>query len=161
MFNRTFLRLAQNSQRRFRARIAIPTTTKHTGSTLMDIHIEERAGRKGGRGADDHRRGKAAGGRGGHGSGGGGGRGQVNREVAVSKALSKLLRHAAEDEGLVLDKEGFARLDQVVRFACLSFWRHLHLHLARLLEDFWVWSRAHTPIDDEHALVSFTDLLGR
>lgn len=127
----------------------------------MDIHIEERAGRKGGRGADDHRRGKAAGGRGGHGSGGGGGRGQVNREVAVSKALSKLLRHAAEDEGLVLDKEGFARLDQVVRFACLSFWRHLHLHLTRLLEDFWVWSRAHTPIDDEHALVSFTDLLGR
>lgn len=37
-----------------------------------------------------------------------------NREVAVSKALSKLLRHAAEDEGLALDPEGFARLDQVV-----------------------------------------------
>jgi hypothetical protein len=48
----------------------------------------------------------------------------VNREVAVSKALSKLLRHAADDEGLVLDQEGFARLDQVVRLACLSFWRH-------------------------------------
>jgi hypothetical protein len=113
MFNRTFLRLARNSQHRFGARIAIPTTTNHIRSTLMDIHIEERAGRKG--------RGKAAGGRGGH---SGGGRGQVNREVAVSKALSKLLRHAADDEGLVLDQEGFARLDQVVRLACLSFWRH-------------------------------------
>jgi 2'-phosphotransferase len=39
----------------------------------------------------------------------------MNREVAVSKALSKLLRHAAEDAGLTLDGEGFARLDQVVR----------------------------------------------
>jgi RNA:NAD 2'-phosphotransferase (TPT1/KptA family) len=38
----------------------------------------------------------------------------MNREVAVSKALSKLLRHAAEDAGLSLDGEGFARLDQVV-----------------------------------------------
>ena len=38
----------------------------------------------------------------------------MNREVAVSKALSKLLRHAAEDAGLALDSEGFARVDQVV-----------------------------------------------
>jgi hypothetical protein len=112
----------------------------------MDIHIEERAGRKGGRRADDHRRGKAAEGRGGHGSGGGGGggRGQVNREVAVSKALSKLLRHAAEDEGLVLDKEGFARLDQVVRFACLSFWRHLHLHLSQVCSRIFGSGHVHT-----------------
>jgi len=44
-------------------------------------------------------------------AGGGGGQG---REVQVSKALSKLLRHAAEEEGVQLDKEGFARLDQVV-----------------------------------------------
>jgi RNA:NAD 2'-phosphotransferase (TPT1/KptA family) len=44
----------------------------------------------------------------------------MNREVAVSKALSKLLRHAAEDEGLALDNEGFARLDQVVSFSVLQ-----------------------------------------
>ena len=60
------------------------------------------------------------GGRGGRGgkSGGGGG-GEMNREVAVSKALSKLLRHAAEEVGLAMDAEGFARVDQVVRFLIL------------------------------------------
>jgi len=36
--------------------------------------------------------------------------------VVISKALSKLLRHAAEDEGLKLDEEGYARLDLVVSF---------------------------------------------
>lgn len=44
---------------------------------------------------------------------GGGGGGQ-NREVLISKALSKLLRHAAVDEGLKLDDEGFVGLDLVV-----------------------------------------------
>ena len=43
----------------------------------------------------------------------------MNREVAVSKALSKLLRHAAEDVGVTLDGEGFARLDQVVSLPAL------------------------------------------
>lgn len=38
----------------------------------------------------------------------------MNREVAVSKALSKLLRHAAGDAGVKLDAEGFASLEQVV-----------------------------------------------
>jgi len=61
-------------------------------------------------GGKSNRRGK--GGRGGGRSGGGGG--VQGREVQVSKALSKLLRHAAEEEGVQLDKEGFARLDQVV-----------------------------------------------
>lgn len=42
----------------------------------------------------------------------------MNREVAVSKALSKLLRHDAEKEGLALDGEGYARVDEVV---CLIF----------------------------------------
>ena len=54
--------------------------------------------------------GRARGGRGGRAGGGG----AEIREVAVSKALSKLLRHAAKDEGITLDAEGFARLDQVV-----------------------------------------------
>jgi 2'-phosphotransferase len=44
----------------------------------------------------------------------GGGGGRQSREVMISKALSKLLRHDAEKEGVVLDREGFARLDQVV-----------------------------------------------
>ena len=75
-----------------------------------ELEIEDRGARhstRGGRG-----RGKGSGARGGSGSGRAGG--GMNREVAVSKALSKLLRHAAEDVGLTLDGEGFARVDQVV-----------------------------------------------
>ena len=81
-----------------------------------ELNIDERGARnQGGRG-----RGKGRAGRGGRSDGGKwGGRGEMNREVAVSKALSKLLRHAAEDEGLALDGEGFARLDQVVSFPLL------------------------------------------
>jgi hypothetical protein len=47
---------------------------------------------------------------------GGSGGGVMNREVAISKALSKLLRHAAVDAGLKLDPEGFCRVDQAVCF---------------------------------------------
>ncbi|KAF8864111.1 Tpt1/KptA family RNA 2'-phosphotransferase [Acephala macrosclerotiorum] len=47
----------------------------------------------------------------------------MNREVAISKALSKLLRHAAEEAGLKLDAEGFAPLDQVLKWQRL---RSLH-----------------------------------
>ncbi|KAJ4304464.1 tRNA 2'-phosphotransferase [Collariella sp. IMI 366227] len=42
------------------------------------------------------------------------------REEELSKALSKLLRHQAESAGLVLDKEGFARLDGVILHAVRS-----------------------------------------
>lgn len=67
--------------------------------------------------ARESKRGKGGGGKQNHGGGksgkGGGGRTE-NREVMVSKALSKLLRHAAGDVGLALDTEGFARVDQVV-----------------------------------------------
>lgn len=52
-------------------------------------------------------------GHGGKGGGGGGGGGQ-GREVQVSKALSKLLRHRAGEAGIKLDAEGFAALDEVV-----------------------------------------------
>jgi hypothetical protein len=48
----------------------------------------------------------------GRGKGGGGGHG---REVQVSKALSKLLRHQAANAGIQLDDEGYAPLDAVVR----------------------------------------------
>lgn len=37
------------------------------------------------------------------------------RETAISRALSKLLRHKAESAGLRLDGEGYAPLDRVVR----------------------------------------------
>jgi hypothetical protein len=72
-----------------------------------ELDIQDRGGKRGNRGGG---RGKGRGGK----SGGGSGGGAMNREVAVSKALSKLLRHAAEDVGLKLDTEGYARLDDVV-----------------------------------------------
>ncbi|KAF7897547.1 hypothetical protein EAF00_005775 [Botryotinia globosa] len=40
--------------------------------------------------------------------------------MLVSKALSKLLRHAAESEGVRLDGEGFARLDLVMQWPRLK-----------------------------------------
>lgn len=52
--------------------------------------------------------------RGGGGGGRGGRGGGQSREVLVSKALSKLLRHQAENAGIKLDVEGFAALDEVV-----------------------------------------------
>lgn len=41
-------------------------------------------------------------------------KGGLSREVQVSKALSKLLRHDAEKAGLELDGEGFAGVAEVV-----------------------------------------------
>lgn len=73
---------------------------------------------------------KPRGGKGRGKSGGGGGHG---REVQVSKALSRLLRHQAANAGIQLDDEGFARLDTVVskqilnrgleRAALFSVWK--------------------------------------
>lgn len=60
--------------------------------------------------AQQSRRGGRKGGRGGGGGGGGG----QNREVLVSKALSKLLRHQAENAGIKLEEGGWAPLDKVV-----------------------------------------------
>lgn len=56
-------------------------------------------------------RGKRGRGRGGRGRGGGGG---MSREIQVSKALSRLLRHQAGNAGIKLDEAGFAELDKVV-----------------------------------------------
>jgi len=50
----------------------------------------------------------------GRGGGSASGRPGQGRDVEISKALSKLLRHAAVEEGLELDGEGFAKVDQVV-----------------------------------------------
>ena len=78
----------------------------------------------------DLRQGKGKGkGRGGGGGarrdrrGGGGGGGSGSRQVTLSRALSRLLRHQAQNAGIQLDKEGFAPLDRVVsfHFPSLSF----------------------------------------
>jgi 2'-phosphotransferase len=50
----------------------------------------------------------------------GGNRGGLSRDVQVSKALSKLLRHDAQKAGLKLDEEGFADVGEVV--SEISFW---------------------------------------
>ncbi|KFY50641.1 hypothetical protein V496_09258, partial [Pseudogymnoascus sp. VKM F-4515 (FW-2607)] len=56
--------------------------------------------------------GGVGGSRGGKGRGGGG----QSRDVQVSKALSKLLRHDAVKMGLELDDEGFAGVDEVLQW---------------------------------------------
>ncbi|KAG7051290.1 Tpt1/KptA family RNA 2'-phosphotransferase [Colletotrichum scovillei] len=68
--------------------------------------------------AQQQKRGGGGGGRrGGRGGGGrGGGGGGQPREVLVSKALSKLLRHQAENAGLKLDEGGYAPLDKVLAY---------------------------------------------
>ncbi|KAI1646156.1 KptA family-domain-containing protein [Daldinia loculata] len=62
-------------------------------------------------------RGKGRGGRDRRGGGGGrgGGKGQ-DREMLISKALSSLLRHQAENAGIKLDGEGYAPLDKVIQW---------------------------------------------
>ena len=48
---------------------------------------------------------------------GSGGRGQgQSRDVQVSKALSLLLRHAAEKEGVKMNAQGYANVADVVCF---------------------------------------------
>jgi len=46
--------------------------------------------------------------------GGGEAGSRTSRNVNISKALSRLLRHQAENAGIKLDTEGFAPLDKVV-----------------------------------------------
>lgn len=79
------------------------------------------------------RKNKDAGGRNRNGRGGkdaGGGKG-LGREVLISKALSKLLRHAAQEAGIELDSEGFARLDEVVSMKTL--WLYCSYNALRFL----------------------------
>ena len=87
---------------------------KHTMSNFVDKAEELDVGQ------DQAGRGRS-GGRGGRGGKRGGGGGSGGREVMVSKALSKLLRHAAVEAGLKLDAEGFASVEQVVRYTPLLF----------------------------------------
>jgi hypothetical protein len=73
---------------------------------IQEIDAEEQYhGRGSGRGGGQGSKKGARGGRGGR---------PMGRETEVSKALSKLLRHAAEEQGIKLDSEGYAPLEQVV-----------------------------------------------
>jgi hypothetical protein len=47
--------------------------------------------------------------------------GPMPRDVQVSKALSKLLRHSAEKEGLKLDAAGYINLKDVVSLVDIIF----------------------------------------
>lgn len=73
--------------------------------TMSSSRVSGGGGRRGG--------GKGKGGRGGRGGGGGEG-GRARREVDLSRALSRLLRHQAGNAGVELDREGFADLGRVV-----------------------------------------------
>ncbi|KAJ6446406.1 Major facilitator superfamily domain, general substrate transporter [Purpureocillium lavendulum] len=83
------------------------------GMEHLDLEDKVR-GRSGGRAAQ----GRRGGGRGG--KGGGGGSGGQGRDVQVSRALSRLLRHQAANAGIKLDGEGFAPLDQVLAWGPLK-----------------------------------------
>ncbi|KAF6842451.1 tRNA 2-phosphotransferase 1 [Colletotrichum musicola] len=74
-----------------------------TAAAAFEDRTLQQQGRRGGRG-------------GGRRGGGGGGGGGQNREVLVSKALSKLLRHQAENAGIKLDEGGYAPLDKVLAY---------------------------------------------
>ncbi|OTA59915.1 hypothetical protein K449DRAFT_332882 [Hypoxylon sp. EC38] len=65
------------------------------------------------RGGRDRRGGGGGSSRGGKSSGSGG---PQNREVLISKALSSLLRHQAENAGIKLDAEGYAPLDKALQW---------------------------------------------
>lgn len=72
--------------------------------------------------------------RGGRCGGGGGGRGgegaeRGSRELLISKALSTLLRHQAQNAGIKLDAEGYAPLDKVVSALLLLLSKSRRLHL--------------------------------
>lgn len=86
--------------------MADPTTAP--AEALADAASTEDQAQQGGRS-----RGGGGGARRG-GRGGRGGQGPPTREVRVSMALSKLLRHKAVSAGITLDAEGFAELDKVV-----------------------------------------------
>lgn len=60
------------------------------------------------------------------GKGGRGGGGAQSREMLVSKALSKLLRHQAENAGIQLDEGGYAPLDKVVSLHLISVAKSVH-----------------------------------
>jgi len=78
------------------------------GAAYLDL--EDKMTAKSSRGGRSSRGGKS----GPSGSKSGQAGGGQKREVQISKALSKLLRHQAASAGIPLDPQGFAPLDRVV-----------------------------------------------
>ncbi len=84
-------------------------TIEEVADRLEDTVLASSSTRGGGGGrGGKHGKGRGGGG----GRGGEGGRGR--REVDLSRALSRLLRHQAGAAGVEVDREGFAGLDKVV-----------------------------------------------
>lgn len=91
--------------------MADDTTGNMANLALEDKLLDKSESRRGGgRDGGSSRRG-GRGGRGGY---------PVSREVQVSKALSRLLRHQAENAGIRLDGEGYAPLDKVLAWGSLK-----------------------------------------
>ncbi|KAL4881154.1 KptA family-domain-containing protein [Aspergillus karnatakaensis] len=72
--------------------------------------------------------------KGGRGNRGGGGSGNASREVQVSKALSYLLRHAAEREGLKIDAQGYANVADVMAWRKLKSLKVTFLEIIEAVE---------------------------
>ncbi|KAI0200426.1 hypothetical protein F4808DRAFT_159624 [Astrocystis sublimbata] len=93
------------------------------------------------------------GGGGGRRGGGGGGGGASNRQVQISKALSTLLRHQAQNAGIKLDAEGFAPLDRVMQWPRL---RSLNPTLAEIQDEVATNAKQRFSIKPNHESISST-----
>lgn len=75
-------------------------------------------------------------GRGGRGGGGGGGsREPLPRSVQISKKLSRLLRHAADEEGIHLDAAGYANVHEVLNNRLLRSFKVTFDELRQLVKE--------------------------
>ncbi|KAK0722887.1 KptA family-domain-containing protein, partial [Lasiosphaeria miniovina] len=88
--------------------------------------LEDIALSRGGRASRTGRRGR------GRGQGGGSGK---SREVALSHALSKLLRHQAASAGIQLDSEGFAPLTKVLKWGPVGSLKPTFAEIAAAVRD--------------------------
>ncbi|KAK4043193.1 KptA family-domain-containing protein [Parachaetomium inaequale] len=99
--------------------MADPTTDANDDALadrLEDMTVAASSRHSGGGGRRGGGKGGGKGGGGGR-SGGEGGRGR--REVDLSRALSRLLRHQAGSAGVEIDREGFAGLERVLQWGPL------------------------------------------
>ncbi|KAK4157231.1 KptA family-domain-containing protein [Chaetomidium leptoderma] len=93
-----------------------PILREDDASDVLADRLEDRA--MSGSGGGSSRRGGKGGGIGGGKRGGGEG-GRDRREVDLSRALSRLLRHQAGNAGIELDREGFVGLERVLQWGPL------------------------------------------
>ncbi|RMZ79087.1 hypothetical protein DV738_g3446, partial [Chaetothyriales sp. CBS 135597] len=67
-------------------------------------------------------------------TGGGRGGGPPDRSVAISKALSRLLRHAAQQDRVPIDSHGYVRLDHALGWPRLRSMQQPRVEAADLVE---------------------------